>query len=139
MQEPIIRQAGAIAVKRGDTGIPLVMIVRAKKNPDHWIFPKGHVEQGESEEAAAERELCEEAGIEGIAVRRAGEEDFRLNNKLYRVAYFLVRYVADAGDGEAGREPRWCTIEEALSLLTFKESQHLLSRMAPFLDLRIAE
>lgn len=29
----------------------------------HWSFPKGHVEEGESFEAAAQRELFEECGI----------------------------------------------------------------------------
>jgi len=50
-------QAGAITM-RGKK----VLIVRAKKNPLDWIFPKGHVERGESLAETACRELAEEAG-----------------------------------------------------------------------------
>lgn len=34
----------------------------------HWSFPKGHIEEGETPLAAAERELFEECGISRIRV-----------------------------------------------------------------------
>ena len=54
----VIAQVGAIAVSR-EGGEPLVLLVTAKKNPEHWIFPKGHVERGEELAATALRELDE--------------------------------------------------------------------------------
>jgi 8-oxo-dGTP pyrophosphatase MutT (NUDIX family) len=35
----------------------------------HWDFPKGHINPGETDLAAASRELCEETGIGGTHVR----------------------------------------------------------------------
>jgi 8-oxo-dGTP pyrophosphatase MutT (NUDIX family) len=60
----MVFQAGAVVFKIVD-GAPQIMLVRAKKTPEHWIFPKGHVEAGETAEIAAARELEEEAGIRG--------------------------------------------------------------------------
>ena len=52
----MVPQAGAIAFRIVDEA-PQIMLVRAKKTPEHWIFPKGHIEAGETAEIAAAREL----------------------------------------------------------------------------------
>src|SRR6476646_10984685 len=62
----VVRQAGAIAVRKSGAAHE-VFIVRAKKNPGDWIFPKGHIEPGESAPDAAVRELLEEGGVIGRA------------------------------------------------------------------------
>jgi mutator protein MutT len=125
-----IQQAGAIVFKT-DGEMPLVLLVRAKKDPAHWIFPKGHIEPGETAEAAAIRELLEEAGVKGTPVCLAGESAFTMNDKTYNVLYFLIRYVSAEHQGEPGRSPRWCRVEEALSLLSFSDSRDLLKRTLP--------
>jgi ADP-ribose pyrophosphatase YjhB (NUDIX family) len=130
---PVVTQAGAIAFKIVEAG-PMVLLVRAKKNPSHWIFPKGHVEPGETLEQTATRELGEEAGVEGEVVRPAGALDFRLNGNSYHVTYFLLRYLATKGGGEAGRDPRWCTVEEALGLISFPDMREMLLRMNLFIN-----
>jgi 8-oxo-dGTP pyrophosphatase MutT (NUDIX family) len=119
-----IAQAGAIACRTADEGL-LVLIVRAKKTPEHWIFPKGHIEAGESAEEAALRELEEEAGIRAEVLEAAGATEYPRGGEAMRVEYFFCRYVADAGKGD-GRETRWCSPEEAEKLLSFSD----LRRMA---------
>ncbi len=66
-----IPQAGAI-VFRSERGEARVLLVRAKSTPQAWIFPKGHLERGESMAAAALREAHEETGIDGVVVGLAG-------------------------------------------------------------------
>jgi 8-oxo-dGTP pyrophosphatase MutT (NUDIX family) len=118
-------QAGGIAY-RIENGVPRVMLVQAKKNPSHWIFPKGHIELGESEESAALRELVEEAGIEGEIVTKAGHLSYMRAGIRYNVAYFLIRFSAEAGEGETGRTPTWFAREDALARLPFPEMRELL-------------
>jgi 8-oxo-dGTP pyrophosphatase MutT (NUDIX family) len=127
--EGVIRQAGALAVRPGK--IPKVLLVRARKDPAHWIFPKGHIDPGETARFAAKRELLEEAGIKADLSSRAGRCTFRLNAETYDVEYFLCRYISTEHAGETGRTPSWYPIDEALNLLTFVDSRRLLKRIAP--------
>ena len=118
-------QAGAIAV-RGHGPDTDVLIVRATKTPGEWIFPKGHIEPGESAAEAAIRELREEAGVVGEIIRPVGVSTFTSGSEEVEVRYFLVRHLADAVRTE-DRAIRWCRIEEAKALLTFDDSRRLLS------------
>lgn len=127
----IIQQAGAIAIKAGTP--PQVLIIRAKNDPSYWIFPKGHIEPGEKAEDTAVRELFEEAGIKGKPVRRAGEKEHFYNDKRYHVVYFLVTYGSTESIGELGRDPRWCTVDEAITLLSFSDSREMLQYMVPYI------
>lgn len=127
----IIQQAGAILIKPGTP--PMVLLIRAKTDQALLIFPKGHIEPGEKAEDTAIRELLEEAGINGKPVRLAGVSDYRLNDKRYHVVYLLLTYCSTENNGEVGRFPRWCTIDEAMKLLSFHDSREILSRMTPYI------
>ena len=62
---PIRRQtsAGGVLFKRESGRVGVVLIQPAGKNV--WCLPKGLVEEGESPETAAEREVREETGFIG--------------------------------------------------------------------------
>ena len=49
-----IEQAGGVVFRRQSEGIE-ILLVRSKKDPSIWVFPKGHVETGESLEQTALR------------------------------------------------------------------------------------
>jgi 8-oxo-dGTP pyrophosphatase MutT (NUDIX family) len=119
-----IRQAGAIAVKTVDRKVQ-ILVVRAKQHPDHWIFPKGHIEPRESADAAAVRELEEEAGVRGTMIAAVGVLEFSLKDAVVQVEYFVVKYERDVPRQE-DREIRWCSYDRALELLTFPDSKTLL-------------
>lgn len=129
-----IEQAAAITYKISN-GVPQVLIVRAKRNPDHWIFPKGHVEPGEAVEAAAVRELREEGGIDGEVVSRVGEYEYTRDESTFHVVSYLCVYRDTVGTKEP-RSPQWCTIEEALELLTFPDARELLRKSLPIIEMR---
>lgn len=127
-----IAQAGAIAFKIVDES-PLILLVRARKNPQEWIFPKGHIESGETAEAAAARELEEEAGIRGELLGLIGSLDFQSGEEMVSVVYYLFRFVAEVGRTEE-RETRWCKFDEALKLLSFRDSAELLKKALPMIE-----
>ena len=127
-----IAQAGAIAFKIVNDS-PLILLVRARKNPQDWIFPKGHVESGETADAAAARELEEEAGIRGERLGLIGSLDFQSGDEMVSVAYYLFRFVAEVARTEA-RERRWCEYDEALALLSFPDSAELLKKAYPMIE-----
>ena len=119
-----VHQAGGIVV-RFDRGSRRYLLVRSKKHPEHWIFPKGHVEKGESAEEAAVREVREEASVQARVVGPAGAIEFSSQGKKVHAEYFWMIYVKPAQRGEE-RESRWCDREEALALLSFKSIRRLL-------------
>ena len=119
-----VPQAGAIAVSF-DSPVPQFLVVTAKKDSSHWIFPKGHIEPGETPEAAAVRELQEEAGIEGQVIHAVGSLSFRSGDEDVEVTYFLIRASPHRSGGEL-REASWLEFARARERLTFDDSKELL-------------
>jgi 8-oxo-dGTP pyrophosphatase MutT (NUDIX family) len=56
------RSAGGIVI--GDHGA--IAMIRNKDGDGAWLFPKGHVEAGETDEQTARREIREEAGLSDL-------------------------------------------------------------------------
>ena len=56
------KSCGAILCRETEE-LPQVLLIR-HKNGGHWGFPKGHVEDRETEEETARREIWEETGLE---------------------------------------------------------------------------
>jgi 8-oxo-dGTP pyrophosphatase MutT (NUDIX family) len=123
----LIRQAGSIVV-RLDRKEPEVLLVTAKRNSKNWIFPKGHIEKGETPEQAALRETKEEAGIVGKLIGPAGVLEYGFIGAKARVEYFLVQFKKEAGPPEDGRQRTWCRLEEALERLNYKNTRKLLRK-----------
>mgnify|MGYP002336081585 CR=1 FL=1 len=95
---------------------------------DDWSFPKGKVEQGETDEACALREVQEETGL----VCELGDE---LPSTFYRdslgrpkrVRYWLLRVTA--GELAFRHEvdvARWLPPNEAAELLSYERDVALL-------------
>lgn len=124
------KQAGAIVVRAGKAG-PRILLVTARRNPRNWIFPKGHVESGETLKLAAVREAREEAGVAGKVVGAAvGKMSFEFGDHSYRVTYFVVT-TADSGKEREGRQLRWLKYKQALRRLTYDETRELLREAWP--------
>jgi 8-oxo-dGTP pyrophosphatase MutT (NUDIX family) len=132
-----IEQAGAIVVRPGRAA-PRVLLVTARRNPDNWIFPKGHIEDGESREDAAVREAREEAGIEGIVAGPAGTMAFDFGSNSYRVHYFVVMTNGN-GEEREGRRLRWCRYKQALRKLTYVETRDLLREAWPRIESAVSK
>jgi len=119
-------QAAAIPFKIADNAVH-ILLVRAKKTPNEWIFPKGHIEKGETAEAAAVRELEEEAGVRGEPLGLIGSLEFKSGDEMVDCAFYLIKFVSEAPRQE-DREIRWCEYEEALNLLSHRDAAALLEK-----------
>jgi 8-oxo-dGTP pyrophosphatase MutT (NUDIX family) len=128
----IVRQAGAIAVRERDGHIE-VLIVRAKKDPTKWIFPKGHIEPGETAKRAAVRELQEEAGVTGAVVGPAGVSTFQSGDERVEVTFYLVRFGGNVPPSEE-REAQWLPAGQARAALSFDDSRRLLDAALRMLE-----
>ncbi|HSP56131.1 MAG TPA: NUDIX domain-containing protein [Dehalococcoidia bacterium] len=61
--------AGGIVFRDGQ-------VLLLQRTGGEWVMPKGHIEAGESPEAAAMREVLEETGLTATVVRPAGETQY---------------------------------------------------------------
>ena len=120
-----VEQAGGIVFRRERAGIS-ILLVRAKRDPSKWIFPKGHIEPGETARATAIRETREEAGIEGQAISEIGDpEEFEWAGQWFRVQYFLIRMTSESDETD-GREKAWFPLDKALDRVSFESARALL-------------
>lgn len=95
---PQERSAGVVGVRdEGGKRFFLLLSVRTFSGGQRWEFPKGTIEQGETEEQAATREFREESGLQEITlvpgfrvpIRYFYRREGRL--VLKEVVYFLGR------------------------------------------------
>jgi 8-oxo-dGTP pyrophosphatase MutT (NUDIX family) len=123
---PVFTHAGGI-VFRQQEGKIYYLIVRAKPDPSHWVIPKGHIEPDEAPEAAAVRELGEEAGVLARVRAPLGTMSFTYRGKQVETIIYLLEYQGET-QAQEERECRWGLFEETLELLTFPGTKALLGR-----------
>lgn len=138
--------AGVIVFRDGSPRSYLLMRSALTKRPV-WEFPKGALESGETELAAAERELNEETGLgpgdyalldgfreeERYYFTRGSGADARLIRK--RVDYFLAEW--RKGEIQLSREAsryEWAPAEKALRMLRFPEKRRVLEAAEKWLE-----
>src|SRR5206468_6331623 len=121
--------AGGVLVRRLN-GRWMVAAIRPGGRPEGlWALPKGRIDEGESGEATALREVAEETGARGHSLGKLGDVRYWFNwegERIFKVvSFFLLRYEA----GRLGNVPeafrnevaevRWLPLEEAPRLLTY--------------------
>ena len=115
------RSAGGLIVD--GPRILLISVLEGRR----WQLPKGHIEEGETPEEAAVREVQEETGVSGrIRAPLPGVEYWFVDHRKRRihktVDYFVLDYV---GGDPANFDPEevsgaeWMTWDEGLAKLTF--------------------
>jgi 8-oxo-dGTP pyrophosphatase MutT (NUDIX family) len=119
----VVRAAGGIVVRDG-----CVLLVHRPKYDD-WSFPKGKLEDGESWEAAAVREVEEETGLRCAIGREIGRTQYAVAQGPKEVRYFAM-----TGDGEPRAQNevddvRWVTPADARGVLSHERDRLLLDAL----------
>jgi len=129
-----------------------VLVYRENKNikflllhypAGHWDFPKGHIEEGESMEETALRELREETGIlkDEIELESGFRETidylYKTRGELShkKVIFFLGE--TEKKDVQISREHQgyvWLPFKEAKEKVTFRNARKLLEKSKEFLE-----
>jgi 8-oxo-dGTP diphosphatase len=131
--------SGGVVYRRGEKGFEFVAVQRARHGD--WSLPKGHLEEGESREEAAIREVKEETGIEAKIVCDLQEVVYfyrRRKEGLTRksVYYYLMEAVTDElGDPNwEVSEARWLPMSEADNLLSYANDKGTIRLALKALD-----
>ncbi len=117
------------------------LLVHHKKG--HWGFPKGHAEEGETEQQTALRELSEETGVsscELISDERFIERYTFVNKKGQRIDKTVTFYVGRVDDPTVEVQPEevqdhaWLTPDDVKARLSFPEARELFGRVLTCLE-----
>ncbi|MGH3003105.1 MAG: NUDIX hydrolase [Gaiellaceae bacterium] len=127
--------AGGVLVRRSCGRWMLAAIRPAGKPAGLWALPKGRIDDGESGEATALREVVEETGAHGRSLGKLGDVRYWFaweGERIFKVvSFFLVRY--EGGRlGDLPREfrhevaqVRWLPLADAPGLLAYRGEQDM--------------
>lgn len=140
-------QAAGVVLYRESGAREYLILRSALTRRPVWEFPKGGIEADEDERTAAERELCEETGLEpgGYEVdpgfyeqeryfftRGIGADRLLISKQ---VTYFLARW--QHGEVRISREAsqfQWVGYADAARLLRFPQKRRVLERAEAWLE-----
>lgn len=104
-----------------------------------WSLPKGHIEEGESTESAAIREVHEETGIVGRVIAPLGVIDFTFTASEHRIHKTVHHFLMFAEGGELTNdddeidEVAWVPLAQLDDRLSYADERGLLSRVPELL------
>ena len=108
-------------------------ILMVKHNKGHWAFPKGPVENNETEQETAIRETKEETGIEAEII---SDERFIITySPKENVMKDVIYFIAKPKNNLLNRQPEeiaeleWVNIDEADERITFDDDKKIYKRI----------
>jgi 8-oxo-dGTP pyrophosphatase MutT (NUDIX family) len=117
-------------------GVARVAVIarRNRAGRVEWCLPKGHIEDGETLEQTAVREVAEETGIVGRVLTSLGTIDYWFTTSRARIHKVVHHYLLEATGGELSIEGdpdaeaidvAWFPLEDVQSHLTFPNERRI--------------
>jgi 8-oxo-dGTP pyrophosphatase MutT (NUDIX family) len=132
--QEIVREptAGGIVYRRNKDGEIEVLLIQDAK--DRWTIPKGHIEEGETAQQTARREIGEEAGLKNVDVLGwLGKIHFRYRRVdklvLMTTQIYLVKALGDTDaikKEEWMKDIRWFKFHDALDEIEYEDIGKLM-------------
>lgn len=132
--QEIVREptAGGIVFRRDKKGDVEILLIQDHK--DRWTIPKGHIEEGETAQEAARREIGEEAGLHDIDMLGwLGKIHFRYRriDKLVLITQQVYLMRVKTSGNEIQKEEwmngiKWFPFNEALDLIEYEDIGKLM-------------
>lgn len=129
------KSCGAVIYKYIDNELFILLL---KHNLGHWSFAKGHVEDSETEQETAIREIREETNLD-VTIN----SDFRYvityspyEGVIKDVVYFLATTNSDNIKAQQSEisEIKWFKYEDAISMITYEDDRKVLMKAIEYLN-----
>jgi 8-oxo-dGTP diphosphatase len=122
-----IRAAGGVICRPGPRGLAEITVVHRPRYDD-WSWPKGKLDEDESYEEAALREVEEETGLVCRLVRPYGWTAYLDRKGREKIVRYWLMEPTDGTFRPSSEvdELRWLTVDEALRVLTYERDRALL-------------
>ena len=129
------RSCGAIVFRKINDDYRYLVI--KNKRSAHWSFPKGHVEEGESDEETALREVLEESGLHiEIIPGFITTSEYLIQGKVEKTVNIYVAKTSDTNTKIQESEIEdysWLSYEQAIKRLKFENDKKILTDARNFL------
>jgi len=132
--QEIVREptAGGVVFRRDSDGAVEILLIQDAK--DRWTIPKGHIEEGETAQQTAKREIGEEAGLTDTEVLGwLGKIHFRYRRVdklvLMTTQIYLVRAMGDTNaiqKEEWMNGIKWFKFHDALEAIEYEDIGKLM-------------
>ena len=132
--QEIVREptAGGVIFRRNQKNEVEILLIQDSK--DRWTIPKGHIEEGETAQETAKREIGEEAGLHNVEIIGwLGKINFRYRRidklVLMTTQVFLVKAL---GDTDAIQKEdwmngiKWFSFSDALGEIEYEDIGKLI-------------
>lgn len=142
MSSPIEWSAGGVVIREA-SGIRELAVIQPR-GKTVLSLPKGHIDEGETPEVAAVREVCEETGLHTALVTPLGDiqYEYRFRGRLVRkkVSFFLLEYQSGTIDA---LEPRmrvevskalWVPLDAYASKLAYAGEKEMVKKAISWLE-----
>ena len=129
------------AVVRDNEVIVIVPVKRDANRRRVLGLPKGHLDDGETPEAAAKREVTEETGVTAELIDTLGDVEYtyerRGRRRAKRVAFYLFEYRSGSlEDHDQEIEAAlWMPLQQAAEALTYPGEREIVRRALSRLSL----
>src|SRR3989338_6415113 len=128
------KSAGAVIFRMEKE--PIYLLLKHKKNQgNHWAFPKGHTEAGETDEQTAKREIAEETGIQDIQLLPDFREkvSYIFTQEKKTITKEEIFFLAETKTtkikiSEEHAEYIWLQYAETHKKLDYKDSKEILTK-----------
>ena len=132
--------AGGVIFRKSDSTFEIALTSR--EDGQVWCLPKGLINEGESLEQTALREVREETGLEGKLVQKIDEIKYWYYSKWEQVRIFKIVhfYLLECLGGNIEEhdfeveEVRWFLLEEAKTILSYKGERETVEKAALILS-----
>jgi dATP pyrophosphohydrolase len=131
-------QVQGILFRKISGEIQYLLLKRTLEREGFWQPVTGGLEEGETRVEALERELLEETGIKNLVRIIEDVYYFELPTILHEKEYVYGVEVLPTEeieiDNREHSEYRWCSLQEALKLLKWKENKEALEKLHEILS-----
>lgn len=139
MARPAVEETSAGGLVVDDHGRAALIGRLNRRGELAWSLPKGHLEEGETLEAAAVREVNEETGIRGRVIAPLGVIDFYFTAENRRVHKTVHHYLLKAEGGELSAadlevdDVDWVPLAEVTERLAYADERRLIAQVPDLL------
>jgi len=126
--------AGGVVYRKVNNKIEFLVVQHSGHH--RWVLPKGWIDEGETKEQTALREVKEEGGVEAKIEEYLGEiMIFYTNTEKEKVKktshFYLMKYISGDPDKDHGWEvedTRWLPAEKAIEKLNYPGEKKMIAK-----------